>query len=1108
MRFLRALVCVVILGLSQSASGYFPHGFVAPPTAQSELSMKPPNGGSDYPFLNYFKTSNNFWGYGTTTGAPSTGALIPSDLDSNGYPISTGQWTSLSGASTSFNVPSQTELPGHWVFIGTGQINFQMGLTPNGVNHLVSCSGGVGAAFGNGVQCNNTGCSTFTGAIAGAMLTVSAAPTGTSCTLAVGIPIAGSNVTLSKFGTPTVITGMSGSANCPSCTGAGGTGTYLVNISQTAASSTMVLGWRLETSVTTPETTITSDQWFIKMTATGAGSLQASNFAVLYNGSGGAGAGDESAYWASATPCGNGQACIVGSLFKQRVKTQGNFAVLRDLDWMGSNVANCTLWSTRKPVNYYSWGQTYEARNAPSGTTTYVAGGHTYTIPFPGQYVDATGTGASGGTVSYNAGTDTYSITLGTGAPVDKQTILMMPPATGTANSLISIDGTTAISIASATGSTPAVSTFIPTLKRLAPIVYDAAIGHWLVFSDNGANGLACGAVPPEVFIEINAELGTTPWHTLPFLALDSMTDWVSGFATYLKANYTPTSKPIFEGPNEPFNCVTYDPNYLSVKSTVWINADTNHAWTSDFFCGGNGANYGEEAKMLNTTGQDLNTVYGAGNYELLAPVQTYFGGASVANEIMRTTGYLGQSMSPQTGYNNTDPTYKIATRISINDYWASGWYGVGNTNWVKGLETGAAYCYYNYSISTPCQSAYVSQAAVMTAYMNTTTSATYNTVTASASQLLVQQQQWQTFGANCSEASRPAGCTVNQTTPLMNYEGGYNEGTVPTSSSGNSNSSGDIIQPAVLSSGGAITAGSYAVLSAAANTCQINSAGNPTITVPNNGCVVGMTVAIAGSQSVATTTASAGWAAGASSISVASCSGVSSGQYVADSTTGNFVGNVNTCTGTTLTLKQFTDSAFAFSSGSSSDAIVFSTATITYTGSNTWINYLRALSYLAPELTTLTTTVYNNVTGNGGINPSQYQLSSASASAGNSNQWLVFAFDIYGYYPVGNSSSVTIASNTATLGGAIRGVFRIGDILLGGGAMTPNSIITGCTPIGANVCGTTSGDQLTLSQSSTVSSGIAMTGNVVPGAAGSGMVSPVRSFEAICTWNGNGGAC
>src|SRR6266568_3668501 len=104
MKLLRVIFCLLLLQLSPSLAGINNPGSasVTPPppvpTARSELSMKPPNGGADYAFLNYFKTVSG-WNYGNTSGAPSTGAIIPSELDSNGYPLSTGSFASHGGAT-------------------------------------------------------------------------------------------------------------------------------------------------------------------------------------------------------------------------------------------------------------------------------------------------------------------------------------------------------------------------------------------------------------------------------------------------------------------------------------------------------------------------------------------------------------------------------------------------------------------------------------------------------------------------------------------------------------------------------------------------------------------------------------------------------------------------------------------------------------------------------------------------------------------------------------------------------------------------------------------------------------------------------------------------
>ncbi len=530
---LKIAIAIVLVAMAPALAGRLLHGSISFSTARSELSLSNLFGATEYPFLNLLKAANQ-WDY-----ADNSGHLKPDELTSDGYPLAGGSWISKSGAKDLIVTPSQAERPGHYVLMGTGGVSLRTTFNGSGVLGLVSCTG-AGGTFGTGVSCDNTGCSSFLGSISQTTLTVTSPPTGSGCTLGAGVPISGSGIFVSKFGTPTIITSSGSTCGANTC--------YTVNQSQTVSSITMNIGWRLEWSVTTPFPTTAQDIYSLVMTNTSSGN-NADNVALLH-------ISDESAYWASATPCGLGQACILGGLFKTRIQ-QGNFAVLRDLDWSVANESNCTTWSSRKPITYYSY-PTPEPRNASSG---------------PGQYVNSAGTGASGGVVSYNSGTDTYSITLGSGGPADKQTILMLPPATGTSSSRISLNGTTSVPILTSYGSTGASA---PTLGALLPLVYDAVIGGFLSFNINGGsiNGLDCG-VPPEVFIEINAELRTTPWHTLPYLALDPMTDWVKQYATYIKANY-PSIKPFFEVTNEPFNCVTFVPAYLSVKSKIYIS-ETRH---------------------------------------------------------------------------------------------------------------------------------------------------------------------------------------------------------------------------------------------------------------------------------------------------------------------------------------------------------------------------------------------------------------------------------------------------------------------------------------------------------------------------------------------------
>lgn len=789
---------------------------------------------------------------------------------------------------------------------------------------------------------------------------------------------------------------------------------------------------------------------------------------------------------------------------------QANFSVVRDLDLINSNNTNCSLWATRLPTTYYSYGASNgELRNAAAGTTTYVAGGHTYTVPIPGQYVNAAGTGASGGTVSYNAGTNTFSVTLGSGNFVDKQSFLVLAPSSGSSGNLISLNGNTAVPIVNAAGN--GARTINSGAYYL--MFYDAAIGSILTTSGAGFN---C-PTPPEVFIELNAELGTTPWFDGISYAQDPMTDWVAQEATYIKTNY-PLMKPIFEVLNELATFSTNSTCYASAKSAVYIAEDA--AWTNGLMCGGSGNGPAEAGKMASTMGQDLTSILGAGNYDLLCPMMPASAGTpSSFGQCVTGVAYANQTIAPtQTGYTQAAASNYV-TNVSNNNYWSTGFCGANCVNQaprLRGLEAGIAYCYYNYSISTACQGLYASQAAVMTQYFSTSNTSAFSI--ANIASLITELQSYQIAAANCFTTSCPVGSALNQTSPIMFYEGGFANNGVPanlgTANVAQTNSVGDIMQPIGLSSGGQVTAGSYSVLAATTNTCQINSTGNPTLTINNNGCVVGMTVAIAGTFNVVSTTASAGWSAGAGSIQVASCASVAANQWVADSTTGNVVGVATGCSGTTLTISNSgVNSDGALNSGSNGDALVFGTANITYTSSNTWVNYLRNLSYTAPDLTTFTTTLYNALVATGGKNPSQYQL--ASGGYFNGNEWLVLAYDIYGYLPAAKCTSCTIASTTLTLGGTITGVFATGQVLLGGGAITgpgtgagAQTILGTCTPIGGNVCGTTSGDTFALNQASTVASGVTMTGNIAPTTVGSGTTSPVAAFKAICTWNGNGAAC
>ena len=1036
----------------------------------------------EFPLLNLMKTQAQAW------------SKNPAAVDNNGYPL-----PGTASVTSNVLIPSSFVLSSHYVLTTTG--HGTIGTSVGATNTLVSCSG---ARSGN--ICNNAGCSGFTASIAGKTLTVTAAPTGTGCTLTAGLPISGTGVTANKWGVPVFISGSSlvNPSSCsPSCTGAGGTGTYALNSFLTVGSEVMTMGIRYEFSFSNVDNDSGNSSGLmnlqVSITASQIGDPIQNISLVPY--------GEEQNYWNSVLPCGSGQACIIGSAFRTRVR-QGGWSVMRDLNFLYANVNTCTTWASRTPINYYAYNNG-ELRNAAAGTMTYSVAGHSYTIPNPGQFVNSSGTGASGGTVSYNAGTDTYAVTLNTGNFVDKQTFEVLIPTTGTTRSKISMNGNTAVPILNYSGGS---GVYAPASGELITFIYDQDLGGaiYTLNSTHGANnGIYCG-MPPEVFIELCAELNITPWHVLPYLALDPMTDWVEQFATYLQTNYTPPHSaaiagPIYEVQNEAFNCTTISPEYLSNKSQAHVRADTNHAWTSSGVpnCGA-GNNASEIGKMASTVGQDLRSIYGVA-VEIVVPEQT---GGSLLQwaDTLPSAAYIGQSMAVQTGFSQV-PAYTVATRLSVANYW-----GTGYNNSQNAVEVGFAYCYFYYSQSAGCQAIYASQQAAMDAKMNSSLTSGLSPVT-NIPVMVSQIAIWKAFGKTCSQVSRPANCTINPTAPLMMYEGGFAEGAQV----------GDMTQAAT-----AVTNASTAIL-----------------TVPGNGCVPGQTVAlsnlsggtwsgVAGSYVVQSSGTDASHCAinlnstGLGKIGAASFTARSGGAGNLTLTVTGVTGFVTVgmklnvgagigvattiasqISGTTGGAGTYTTNIATFANGTVSGG-----PTLTYTGSSNYVNYLRRSTYLQTSLYTLTTTVFNDIIANGGINPSQFNL--ASSFGGDAQKgggaWYVDSPSNYltPGYPLANCTGCTIAGPTLMLGGTITGIFAPGMVLTGNGGVASNSLITSCTKVGTGPCGSNSGDTLGLSQSSTVSSGNSMTGSIPPKTITGppATISPITAFRAICDWNQNDAMC
>lgn len=1026
-KLLIALLAIVLM--SPAIAGFRLHGSAATTTNFATGSEFVPNFlyAGEFGTLNILKSSmgQNFANNNNRVYLP------PTALDVNGNPIpGKGTWEAGGGANSVIYLPNPSVMGGAYDFIytATGKGSIQFGLAPL---TTVTC---FGSAASN--SCDNSGCSNFTASAASGVLTVTVPPTGSGCTLQANQPISGAGLSVSKFGTPVMITSAGSACGPNTC--------YSLNMTTlNVTSESMIAGQFFRLTYNNTQApgngSVNPVNWGIISSAS-ASPIQ--NQAVVL-------ATDQAAYAASATPCGHGQACIVQTAFKARVQ-QGGFTIMRDLDWLNGNSAACSTWESRKSINYIGHNLG-ELRNGAAGTMTYTLQGTTYTVPHALQYIDAAGDGASGGTVSYNSGTDTYSITVNTGNFVDKQTFEVLIPATGTSTSKISMNGNTAVPLGNVNGSPPMF--FVPTTGNVFTFFYDQALNIVTNIAQDG--GVQCG-MPAEVFTEISAELNVMPWNVAPALALDPMTDWFVQLATVESAYTWPTlptaAGPITEVINEIFTR-GQSTCYLASVSLAHINADTNHAWQAAQIpgeCGG-GNVASEAGKVGSTVAQDIKSVLGSA-YEVVVPIDNYFYNGAGQQDEFRSAAYLGQSMPAQTGYLKT-PCYQLCTRMSLNDYWNPGASNAPN----EGTEVALAFCYMNYSISSACQSAYASQQAVMTTY-----TASSSSVISGILGTVAQYVAWAQGFAGMS------GSTINAAHPAYFYEGGLSTPSLPadvqqvvSAASNASNAmittvdadgciTGAKVTLGALSGGTWPTAtGVYTVVSSTTNTCTINlnSTGLGAI-----GAATFQMNTVGGNPNQFTASSVVGTIAAGMLLSPQNCIGA--GTHVTGQVSGTPGGA----------------GVYSTDLGTCFNGTAQGGPTLNYVNSANYVNYMRQASFADPSMATYTTQLYSGLVSNGGVNPSQFNL---AGSYGGS--WFLDSPNNFGTQGLATAtcSACFISGTSLTLAG-LSGAFPSGNLVTGP-YTTANSLVTSsCTPVSGavNVCGANNGDVLTLSQSAATTGG------------------------------------
>jgi len=1059
-RFLKALACVALLALQIApASAWIHGGNSISLLANSQFNPNFANSGSyEQVFLNMLK-AGPAWTFGDNSGHPT-----PAALNGNGEPLPGGACFSHSGCYMGdMRLSNQFERPGNWAAIaaGRGKLAYQ---NTNGTIATGACSGTTSGTPGVGgtISCDNSACSSATGSISGQTLTITVA---SSCQLLLYQPITSGSTTTNQFGVPTAIIGMSGSANCPTCNGTGGTGTYLVNFSQTVASGSLIPGIINKPTISNEIATgLVAVNYSVQATDA---TNPLNSFALVHE-------NDLLLYY---------QGQISGATFKQRVSL-ANFLIERDLNLNNTNPSSIATWGDRKPTAYVSW-------TAPEMRNSLYAGSPSYVL---------------------NGSSNNYAVNLGVSLPADKQHVCVQWLNSSTTSTIkFRIDnGVTYYPVLEFRGGFVPQSGAgqWPVANNSDGLTFDATLQAWLTTGAGQSSSCLNNYMPPEAFIQMNSELGTVPWVVMPMYASDPITDYPIQYALLLQG-YSWRIPPQFEIPDEPWNCGGGGIGpYPSAKSRAYIAADPTHWSNGGIFCqsGGDIPNWSGKAGSL--LAQAIRQV--SSTYTVIVGVQTTWTPTSTFNNSIRSASYVAQNPANipiQSGcagvgaiqtlcptpfrqtaaYTEMKGSTATAGAITIANYWSIG--GI-NGPALTGQELQLAFCYYYQAAGC------ASQSSIMTTYFGTQpiTQPSGDFAASTATWLA-----WYNFAKTCAGG---ASCT-----PLVvfNYEGTFTTGSV----------SADQSQTVTAAS-----AATNAILSVAGNGCAANepvalsglsggtwaAAGNGPYTVQATGtdsthCAINLNSTGLGTLG-ATATASGSTGIGAGSVVLtAPCPTFTAGSFQVNDLTNSLTIGIATCSGSTLTFPNLTGHSVV-----NGDTLQFFPL-IVYTGSKNYINYLRNSAWIAPYLATWTTTLYNAIASTSGpcapdvcsYYPSQFNLAAPTGGGSANCCWLGWSTDIFGNFAIASASQATASGGNLTLGGTITGIFKQGQTIIGGGisgvTITGACSQTGSLPAGANV-----GDVCPLSASPTMTSN-AVNGSIVPSSAND---NPIKSNKAICAWNGN----
>ena len=332
---------------------------------------------------------------------------------------------------------------------------------------------------------------------------------------------------------------------------------------------------------------------------------------------------------------------VFGAKFKQRL-AEANFGVIRFLNWQSGNTTNVTTWATRKPLSYVFYSGTEFRASLYAGLTKNV--GAAYSATLPGFQL------------------------------ADKATVIVKFNVSNNSACTLNVNGTGPINILSEYSTPPSAGgNSYPvggTWQSFATLVYDATLNAWIKQGGDvalGSIGIDNGC-PPELMVQLCAEVGAHPYFITPPLAIDPATDYIPSLAAYCRTNGPAWMVPRFEGPNELWNASGgfYQTGYAMAKATAYGWGADVHNW------------YG---KVMSVLGQSVSSVYAGdrSRYQVLCGVQTATAdsaaGAAVSNARLASTKYVSQSAAPQSPYTKSAASNWV-THICCAQYFTPSEYG------------------------------------------------------------------------------------------------------------------------------------------------------------------------------------------------------------------------------------------------------------------------------------------------------------------------------------------------------------------------------------------------------------------------------------------------